>query len=153
MRAEAYVVITGGKPGEGLAQVAVGRLTAGIEQLAQLTLRSAGRLQQQLPLAIEHLEAQLAFVGVAGQPATDTGRLVERLLQAAARFAVEIAYHQALNQPRAVRQLRIEQLLGLVASVAVALPGDQRQRQHQRADHQRQGAAADRAPQHHLSTR
>ncbi len=75
------------------------------------------------------------------------------LLQRLERGRRHVAADHPGQQPRGLRQLGIEQFLDLVLGITVAEPGDHRQRQAQHAEHQRQGARADRAQPHALSTR
>ena len=126
--------------------------------------RRAGRLQQAVARIVEHHEAELAFVFVAERAgflnvglacrlrAGADHRAIERLLQGEARVGRHVGGDHAGQQARLLGEHGIEQLLDLVACVAVADVRDCAQRHGEQAEHEQQGAAADRAHQA-LSTR
>ena len=79
-------------------------------------------------------------------------RLVERLLQGSARSGRHVGGDHAGQQARLLGEFGVEQFLDLVARVAIAHQRDRAQPHRKQAEHEQQGAAADRAHQA-LSTR
>ena len=128
------------------------------DHLRQYAGGCAGRLQQQLAVLIEHLEGQLAFIGMAFPfyraliGLADLQGLVQGLLQGLQVTCGHGCTQHAFEQARRLGQLGIEQLFDLMAGVAVALVGDQGHRQAEQAQNQQQGTSTDRAHQA-LSTR
>ncbi len=149
---------------------------ASAQQALERGDRRTRRAQQAVALVVEHHEAELAlelvplqagliaFTRARAFTPTLTGRralarrraadhrLVERLLQREPRRRRHPGRDHAGEQARLLGEFGVEQLLDLVARVAVADQRDRAQAQREQAEHQRQGAAADRAHQA-LSTR
>ncbi|MCW0450890.1 hypothetical protein NB706_003724 [Xanthomonas sacchari] len=120
-------------------------------QRRQLPGRPAVRAQQQMAIAVAHLEREFAFVGVPGakrqrlahalrlaMPAADHDGIAGR---AQPRQIVQRLVDQAQQHARGLHQLGIEHLAGLLQPGAVAQQRGQREHRHHHAEQAAQQAS------------